>query len=205
MAAITTAALVWLFVALAAKSDAESTAEDLRSDLSTSSQEAQAQSEELGELSDQLEVALSTAGLNGSRWLAALSVSGSYSPGVSRLLALEALRRDRTPEARSALGSLILADPRLAAPIVRLEHDGAVWAVAVSPDGRVIATGSGDGTVGVWDRATGVQLAELRHDGAVLAIAFSPSGDNLLSASDDGSARIWSVESGEESVSDPAR
>ena len=70
----------------------------------------------------------------------------------------------------------------------------------MSPDGSVIATASGDGTVGVWDRATGAQLAELRHNGPVLAIAFSPSGDRVLSASDDGSARIWSVESGDESV-----
>ena len=83
MAVITTAALVWLFVALSAKSDAESTVEDLRSDLSTSSQQVEAQSEELGELSDQLGVALSTADLIGSRWLAALSLRGLQSRSES--------------------------------------------------------------------------------------------------------------------------
>ena len=56
-------------------------------------------------------------------------------------------------------------------------HDGAVGAVAVLPDGRVVAGGEG-GRLLVWDPAApGADPVELgRHDGAVGAVAVLPTG-----------------------------
>jgi hypothetical protein len=70
--------------------------------------------------------------------------------------------------------------------------DSLTHALAVSPDGRVLATGGSEGTVGLWELATGKELRKLKgHDGPVLAVAFSADGRRLLSGSRDTTALIW--------------
>src|SRR4051812_31467367 len=62
-----------------------------------------------------------------------------------------------------------------------LEHGGAVRAVAFSPDGRPLATGSDDGAGGVWDAATGRPLTEPAKDTfPVRLLSFRPDGKALL-------------------------
>jgi WD40 repeat protein len=74
--------------------------------------------------------------------------------------------------------------------LARLDHDKAVRAVAFSPDGARVATGSDDGSARVFEAATGTELARLDHDKAVRAVAFSPDGARVATASD-GSARVF--------------
>ena len=80
-------------------------------------------------------------------------------------------------------------------------HDGSVRCAVFSPDGSLIASGSEDHTVRIWDSATGKQSAVLRsHDDTVFGVAFSPDGRLVASGSGDHTIKVWDVSGREETV-----
>ncbi|HEV3436432.1 MAG TPA: hypothetical protein VG122_03670, partial [Gemmata sp.] len=69
-----------------------------------------------------------------------------------------------------------------------------VNALTFSPDGKVIATGSTDGTVRIWDPFSGKPIGTpMLHSQRVNIVAFSPDpeGKLILTACEDGSVRVW--------------
>lgn len=100
----------------------------------------------------------------------------------------------------TSLGMTLLAQPPAPQPARVLGgHADAVYAVAVSADGRLAATGSFDKSVKLWDAATGKELRTLAgkngHANQVLCLAFSPNGDTLVSGGSDNAVKVWDVPS----------
>ena len=87
------------------------------------------------------------------------------------------------------------ADPRASATTLR-GHNSLVIAVALSPDGRLAATGSRDGTARIWSLEKGRTIGiALGHHGPVSAVTFSEDGRLLATGGsmEDGNVRVWSV------------
>jgi WD40 repeat protein len=78
-------------------------------------------------------------------------------------------------------------------------HTDTVWALAFSPDGKLLASGSTDRTIRVTDLSVGAESARTlaRHESWVYALAFDPSGAILASGSRDDTVLLWDVASGE--------
>jgi len=68
--------------------------------------------------------------------------------------------------------------------------------MALSPNGKTIASGSEDGTVRLWDVETGKVIVRWKgHTVFVDSMCWSPNGERVVSGSFDGTARVWDVES----------
>jgi WD40 repeat protein len=73
--------------------------------------------------------------------------------------------------------------------------------VAFSPDGTLLAGGCGDGTVWLWNLATGQHIGPIHATSnaryGVPGVAFSPDGKLLASADADGAVRLWNTATGQ--------
>jgi hypothetical protein len=77
-------------------------------------------------------------------------------------------------------------------------HRDTIYALALSPDGSLLATGSYDQKIKLWRVADGSEARTLSgHNGAVFGLAFRPDGRLLASASADRTVKLWDVTTGE--------
>jgi glucose repression regulatory protein TUP1 len=75
-----------------------------------------------------------------------------------------------------------------------LNSDAVVTSVAISPDGQLVAAGSLDTVVRIWDIASGMLIERLRgHRDGVYSVAFTPDGKGLVSGSLDKTLKYWDV------------
>jgi endonuclease YncB( thermonuclease family) len=78
-------------------------------------------------------------------------------------------------------------------------HNKNLSSLALSKDGRMLASGSADATIKLWDVATGKELRTLTgHGNTVRAVAFSPDGKTLASGAWDNVVKLWDVYTGKE-------
>ena len=76
-------------------------------------------------------------------------------------------------------------------------HSGFVFSVAFSPDSKLVASGSSDNTVKIWDAATGACTQTLEgHSDYVRSVAFSPDSKLVASGSYDKTVKIWDTATG---------
>ena len=138
-----------------------------------------------------------------SRELAASAIERLFTdPELSTLLALEALSHAQTGQAEDALRR---AAPELSKYTFGESQGPAVSDVVLSPDRRLVATASADGTASLWNAATGHAGPLMAHhkdcsvpdECGVNDLAFSPDAKRLATASADGTARLWDTATGD--------
>ena len=184
-------------VAATARADA-----DVKSDLAAAAQvEAEAQAAIAAQAAI---VAEEQAAIALSRQLASQASSVQNNQlGLSLLLGIEAFKIEDTLEAESVIlnglqQSLSKTVAQLGSPIYT--EDGIIRSLAFSADGEVLAYGTEDGFLKLWD----IQEQELyqkqppySHDEIVFSAAFSPNGRYFVSGGSDGSLMLWDIQGDE--------
>jgi len=81
-------------------------------------------------------------------------------------------------------------------PLESIRHHERLWSVTVHPDGKRVVAGDEDGSIVVWELATGKEAKRIAgHTDAVLGLAFRDDGV-LASVGADGAIKIWNVQTG---------
>ncbi|MCF3622376.1 WD40 repeat domain-containing protein [Planktothrix agardhii] len=158
--------------------------------------------------------ALSLAGFAGWQWRQAEITRSDVMAGSAKILFSQGKELDALME---SLRAKLLVQRLKAEPSIelvgalqqavselrernRLEtHSSLVYSVSFSPDGKTLASGSGDNTIKLWDVTTGKEIHTLQgHSSVVSSVSFSPDGKTLASGSDDNTIKLWDVTTGKE-------
>jgi len=86
-------------------------------------------------------------------------------------------------------------------------HTAPVYAVALSPDGKIAATGSFDQSIKLWNTQNGAEIRTMAgkngHKNQILSLDFSPDGRTLASGGSDNQVKLWAVPASEAIASFP--
>ncbi|HEY0582003.1 MAG TPA: hypothetical protein VGE94_07455, partial [Chloroflexota bacterium] len=141
-------------------------------------------------------------GHTGGVWSVALSADGGLAAsgggdGTLRLWEAPFARHDDAAD-RWSRQRTDAAPPTGARPTATLQgHTGSVWGAALTADGRLMASGGGDGTVRLWETSTGRPLATLQgHTSGIRAVALTADGQLVASGGQDGLVRLWQASTG---------
>jgi serine/threonine protein kinase len=78
-------------------------------------------------------------------------------------------------------------------------HENSVLSVAISPDGKTIASSGSNSTIKLWNLATGKEISSLNaYSRQVNTVVISPNGKTLVSASDDSTIKVWNLATGKQ-------
>lgn len=122
---------------------------------------------------------------------------------LALLLSVESANIDLSVESRGSLLTGLMESPRLSKFLHGHKDD--VRSVAISPDGRRLASGADDGMILVRDlgdakedSASDQAILLAGHDESVSSLAYSPDGRILASGGFDDAIRLWDAATGEE-------
>jgi WD40 repeat protein len=121
------------------------------------------------------------------------SLDDQYDLGL--LLAVEGSRLSDQPDVYASLLRTVTAKPHIE---TFLHHDPGqdVYSVAFAPNSTTVATGTIDGSLSLWDRATRTRTSVEAHEGSVRSVAFAGDGRLLVSGGEDGRVMFWDVGAG---------
>ena len=131
--------------------------------------------------------------------VAVATLPSPIGPSLGPQLASPPQKRN-TESANLQLPTLPPPNPILQGPLLGPQilsgHSQPIRSIALSPDGKLIASGSIDGTIRFWTASSGAPRSEIKLQAKVIDVAFSPVGGIIASASDDGIIRIWTLATG---------
>jgi len=131
---------------------------------------------------------LSTALLSANQQLEALTVSVKAAQQVQQTLAVPYELQIKTASTLQQVLSAMQERNRF------VGHAYSVNAIAVSPNGKLIASASDDSTIKLWNQDGTLVQSLSAHTNPINSISFNPDGQTFASASDDATIKLWNID-----------